>query len=308
MFVRFRSMRSNGLSLGFLLFFHGVAAHTAEPDPLVEHALYVMDPMDAGNPEVVLVEYVSAAENTADDDESRNNALSFFQRSFFEPIATTTEFLAPKVVPAQATIPQALASGFERPLAESAPSGLPIAETELAPQRQRISTARPANTNQSPADDNESFPKDLPPADFSLCGDANPIDLVTTLRLAGASNVQIALARERVSEAYARLKLAKAMWLPSLNAGIGYNNHSGRIQDTRGQVIEVSRSSIFAGGGAVLSGAPTAGGSGGPARLFVDLSLSDAMFEPLAAQQRVRAVSAARFSTFNDVLIRSRTG
>ena len=292
----FPSMRSNGLGLGFLLFFHGVAAHTAEPDPLVKHALYVTDPIEVWNPKVVLVEYVSAPENTAvGSDESRKNALSFFQRAFFKPIATPTESWAPKVVLAQAAIPGTFESGFDRPLDEFAPSGLPIAETELTSQRQKISTARPADTKESPAYDNESFKSDLPPADFSLCGDANAIDLVTTLRLAGASNVQIALARERVCEANARLKLAKAMWLPSLNAGIGYNNHSGRIQDTRGQVIEVSRSSIFSGGGAVLSGAPTAGGSGGPARLFVDLSLSDALFEPLAAQQRVRAVSAARF-------------
>ena len=297
-------MRSIGFSLGFLLVFHGIVARAAHFDPLVEHALYVSDPTEVGKPDVVRVQYLSAPEDSATaSDDRRKNALSYFQGAFFDPIAKPFNSRVPLVVPAQAAMPSKFAGGYDRPLDEVAPSGSPIPETERVPQRPPSSTAKPAETNESSADYNESLPTDLPPLNVSVCNDANAIDLVTTLRLAGASNVQIALARERVCEANARLKLANAMWLPSLNAGLGYNHHNGRIQDSRGRVIEVHRSSVFTGGGAVLSGAPLAGGSGGPLRLAVDLSLSDALFEPLAAQQQVRAVAAARNSTFNDVLM-----
>ncbi len=46
-----------------------------------------------------------------------------------------------------------------------------------------------------------------------------------------------------------------------------------------------------------------AGGSNGPLRFAVDLSLAGALFDPLAARQNVRAVSAARHSRFNDILL-----
>ena len=44
------------------------------------------------------------------------------------------------------------------------------------------------------------------------------------------------------------------------------------------------------------------GASGGPARFFVDLSLADAIFEPLAARQLVQAEQARESAVFNDTL------
>lgn len=129
------------------------------------------------------------------------------------------------------------------------------------------------------------------------------INLGTALQLAGANNLQIAMATERVEEAFSRLAGAEVMWMPSLNAGVGYNNHTGRIQATEGDVIEVSRDSVFVGGGAVLSGGPLTGGSGGPARLFVDISPVDIYFEPLAARQAVASTEAGAAATFNDALL-----
>lgn len=130
-----------------------------------------------------------------------------------------------------------------------------------------------------------------------------PIDLPTTFALVGGNNLQIRIAAERVNAASARLTAARALWIPSISAGPVYNNHSGRIQDTEGNVIEVSRSSLFTGGAAVLGSSPANGGSGGPARMFVDLSLADAYFQPLAAQQLVRAAAANRNTAFNDTLL-----
>jgi outer membrane protein TolC len=132
-----------------------------------------------------------------------------------------------------------------------------------------------------------------------------PIDLPSVLALAGASNLQIALATERVNAAAARADAAQALWIPSLSGGVVYNNHSGQIQATEGEVLNVNRNSLFVGGGAVLGNSPANGGSGGPARMFVDLPLVDAIFEPLAARQFVRAARADRTATFNDVLLQA---
>lgn len=144
----------------------------------------------------------------------------------------------------------------------------------------------------------------LAEAPSTTAPDRLPIDLPTALRLAGANNLQIALAAERVNEARARLTGARAAWLPSLSAGVGYNRHAGQIQDTRGQVIDVDRGSVFVGGGPVLGGGqPLTGGAGGPGRLAVDFSLTDGLFAPLAQRQLVRAADAVLTSTFNDTLL-----
>jgi outer membrane protein TolC len=150
-------------------------------------------------------------------------------------------------------------------------------------------------------------PKPLLPVE-KPADDRFPIDLATTLRLAGANNLQIAVASERVRQAQARLEGAKVLWLPSLNLGVGYNRHEGQIQDTRGDVIDVRRSSAFVGGGAKVGSAPLAGGSNGPAPFFVSLSLADAIFAPLSERQLVKASDAARAATFNDTLLETGLG
>ncbi|MBW3539511.1 MAG: TolC family protein, partial [Planctomycetes bacterium] len=142
------------------------------------------------------------------------------------------------------------------------------------------------------------LPEASPPADETF-----PINLGTALELAGANNLQIALATERVREAVARLEGAEVLWIPTLNAGVAYNTHTGRIQDTRGGVIEVNRESVFVGGGAKLDDVPLNGGAGGPPRLFVDISPADIYFEPLAARQSAAAAQADETAVFNDTLL-----
>jgi outer membrane protein TolC len=112
-----------------------------------------------------------------------------------------------------------------------------------------------------------------------------PIDLATALRLAGANNLQIQFAQQRLAEAFARLDGAEVLWLPSISAGPNYSKHDGRLQDVEGNVIEVSRNSAFIGGGPTMS-----------------FHLADALFEPLAACQVVRAEQAAVARTTNDTL------
>jgi len=136
-----------------------------------------------------------------------------------------------------------------------------------------------------------------------------PIDLPATLRLAGAKNWNVLLAMEQINEAYARHAKAKAMWIPSLNAGIGYTKHEGQIQGTDGVVRDVSRNSLFVGGGAITANnPPLTGGAGGPARLGLDLSLTDTIFEPLAECQLYNASRSNYTAAFNDTLLEASLG
>lgn len=178
-----------------------------------------------------------------------------------------------------------------------------VMHAEIAFRKQPAETLPEANPIPACPSTLEStdLPELVPPgSEVGPC--VYPIDLPTALRLAGADNLQIALAAERVNQAAARAMAARVLWIPSLNAGVVYNNHSGRIQATEGEVLEVSRSSLFVGGSAVLGNSPATGGGGIP-RMFVDLSLADAIFEPLAARQLVRATVADRTATFNDTLL-----
>ncbi|MGE3803884.1 MAG: TolC family protein [Gemmataceae bacterium] len=163
------------------------------------------------------------------------------------------------------------------------------AEVEAAPAPLPFDTMTPAASLLAPR---------LPPPEERF-----PIDLPTALRLAGANNLQIALAQERIQQAQARLQAANVLWIPSLQAGVGYNRHDGTIQDTRGDVFEISRSSVYAGGGPNVGGNPLNGGTNGPARFFVGLPFTDALFEPLVRRQDTEAANAVHAATFNDTLL-----
>jgi outer membrane protein TolC len=196
-----------------------------------------------------------------------------------------------------------LASAIELPPA-------PAAEPELlqpARETQKISTAdaSPIVTvvaklpTPAPA---EEAPVSSDMATASEDAGRFPVNLTTVLQLAGAENWRVHLAAERVQEAEANLDEAQAAWLPSLVAGFGYTKHDGQIQATNGDIVDVSRNALFVGGGARSGQAPIAGGAGGPARLQVDLSLTDALYRPLVARQMKTAEEFRQSATFNDVL------
>ncbi|MEW6746609.1 MAG: TolC family protein [Planctomycetota bacterium] len=111
------------------------------------------------------------------------------------------------------------------------------------------------------------------------------VDLPLVLELAGASNLQIALARERLEEARARLDEAAVLWWPSIDVGPRYTKHEGRIQDTRGEVIDASRNAGFAG-----------------VVVHTTFDLADAFYEPLAARRLVAAQTAAVAGQVNETL------
>lgn len=132
-----------------------------------------------------------------------------------------------------------------------------------------------------------------------------PIDFPTVLRLAGADNWNVRLARQRVNEAAADYCAAKSEWMPSITLSLGFNNHEGEIQGTEGNVITASRNSLFLGAGAGIQNAPLNGGSGGPPRMFVDFSLADAIFKPLSARRLLGAEQARKNRVFNDTMLKA---
>jgi len=115
---------------------------------------------------------------------------------------------------------------------------------------------------------------------------AYPIDLPTALRLAGAENLDIKLAQAVLQEAAAREQMASVLWYPTVRLGTEYIKHDGRLQETVGPILEVSRNSGFIGGG-----------------LFAELDVAEALYAPLAARQLASAVQSRVESVRNEVLL-----
>lgn len=134
-----------------------------------------------------------------------------------------------------------------------------------------------------------------------------PIDLPAALRLAGARDLDVAIARQRVAEALGELQLARSFWLPSLFFGPNWIRHDGTAQVVEGPVRHISKSSLFMGGTLALGNGVTgpipAGGPAPLGSLTSVLRISDAIFYPLAARQEVEANRAAVASATNDALL-----
>ena len=58
--------------------------------------------------------------------------------------------------------------------------------------------------------------------------------MVNILASVSGRNPQVGFATQRYAEAYARLIAARVLWLPSINAGVGWNNHLGQFKTPRG--------------------------------------------------------------------------
>ncbi len=134
-----------------------------------------------------------------------------------------------------------------------------------------------------------------------------PIDLAGALRLAGARDLDIAIAKARVAQAAADLSQAQALWLPSIFIGPNWIRHDGQAQVVEGPVRTISKSSLFLGGtaagGSSISGPVPAGGPAPASGLSTVLRFSDAIFEPLAARQVTEARRARVTAATNDVLL-----
>ena len=84
-----------------------------------------------------------------------------------------------------------------------------------------------------------------------------------------------------------------------LNAGASYNGHNGVLQQSTGKLINVSRQSVYVGGGAGVDGPGT---PLVPAVGIIE-PLADAIYDPLAARQRVNQARFDASATANTVLL-----
>jgi len=194
--------------------------------------------------------------------------------------------------------PQA-ARGRERPANASPPSAVPDLLAGLSPRPGPAD--KPAGVDAgfvraSAADDGPAgnLPPAIPPADSEY-----PLDLTTALRLAEVENPQIAGARQRIGEAMAVQQGARALLLPTLNAGANLHYHTGDLQRSSGRILSLNENSLYFGGGA-------GGMAAGPVEIpAVNLfsPLADALFEPLAARQQVDASRFEASATANQVLL-----
>ncbi len=103
---------------------------------------------------------------------------------------------------------------------------------------------------------------------------AEPIDLPTALRLAGANTIDVQIAQQKLEEARGVEQQRVLAFIPTLAVGVAYKNHQGAIQDVGGKVFDVSKQSYNLGGSA-----------------SIDLSIGDAWYKRLAAKQQSEAAS-----------------
>ena len=131
----------------------------------------------------------------------------------------------------------------------------------------------------------------VPLIDSTSSPTAYAIDLPGALAMTNAINPLVAFMLERVNEADAQAQRASVLWLPSLRAGVNYNEHEGRIQDVAGRIIETSRGSVYTGLGAQAVGA----GSPAVPGVFASFHVADALFQPeIADQERCSRSQAAQ--------------
>jgi outer membrane protein TolC len=112
------------------------------------------------------------------------------------------------------------------------------------------------------------------------------INLATALQLAHANSLDIAVATQRVQLAAAQLERSQVLWLPTLQFGIDYFRHDGRLQDVQGNVFDTNKGTFMVGAA--------------PIAVF---AVSDAIFAPLAARQTVRAQQAGLQAVTNDTTL-----
>lgn len=146
-------------------------------------------------------------------------------------------------------------------------------------------------------------PKAVPEPQLPPDQKVQKIDLASALKLAGVDNPAILIARQRVVEALALRQLAAAQFLPSLNAGLNYDAHTGVLQRANGSILDVNRDALYLGAGSNAVAAGTVNVPG----LVYDLNASQTIFTFLVARQQVARRRFANDAMTNEMLRRVAT-
>lgn len=112
------------------------------------------------------------------------------------------------------------------------------------------------------------------------------IDLPTALRLAGARNLDVKIARERLAEARGARESALEKFFPSAAPGITYRRHDNLIQNTEGVIEDVHKQNFAPG-----------------ATITAQADIGDAIFKSLAAHQLVKAAGHALDAQRQDSIV-----
>jgi len=121
---------------------------------------------------------------------------------------------------------------------------------------------------------------------------AYPLDLPTTLRLAGARNLDIQMARQSLKEAEANRQSAVEQFFPWVAPGVGYHRRDGVAQAVPSGVISDAHFQSYYPG----------------ATLTAQMALGDAIYNSLAAKQLVRASDQAAETQRLDSLLSAAQG
>ena len=111
---------------------------------------------------------------------------------------------------------------------------------------------------------------------FAAASDPQPINLPAVMRLAGAKNLDIQIAEQRLIEAQAAHEQANFQFFPYLSPGIGFKRHEGNIQTVDGQIIDTNKESFNAG-----------------ASVVAQIELGETIYKAMVAK---RLVTAAHFA------------
>jgi outer membrane protein TolC len=141
-----------------------------------------------------------------------------------------------------------------------------------------------------------ALPAELSPApaaanNSSAAAAVYSIDLPTVLRLAGAQNLDVQIARERLTEARANHESAVAQFFPWLSPGATYRRHENRIQAVDGSIFDADKQSYTIGGA-----------------LTAQMELGDAIYKSLAAKQLVKAADYAFDAQRQDAVLSAAQG
>ena len=123
-------------------------------------------------------------------------------------------------------------------------------------------------------------------------GTVYPIDLPATLRLAGARNLDIQIAREHLAEAQANRQSALEQFFPWVTAGVAYNRGDGAVENVPPGNVPTAHYQYYNPGAA----------------LTAQTDLGDAIYNSLAAKQLVKASDQALETQRQDTILSAAQG
>ncbi len=123
-------------------------------------------------------------------------------------------------------------------------------------------------------------------------GSSYPIDLPAALRLAGAQNLDIQIARERLREAEAERTSALERFFPWIAPGVSYHRRDGVAQGVPSGIISDAHFQSYYPG----------------ATLAAQVDLGDAIYKSLAAKQLVKASDQALETQRQDTILNAAQG